>query len=215
MSKFEFLDKERSIEEIEGFSSNAIEQSKLSNISTKNNIYLTSLLVGASLVTSHQSEAKSFEIRDTNQNHISTTFEYNKTVSNDIVNYINSINFISKQTITKYSLITEILSFKSLNESWDGYGSLPLEIESASNAIKLMDLIGEKTFCRVNNFYPNPNGTISFEWINSEKEIVSVEIGNNTFSYFVELSSLKVQFFNNKKINATESKKLAEFIQAI
>lgn len=215
MSKFEFLDNERTIEEIEGFSSYVIEQSKLSTNSIKNNIYLTSLLVGASLVTSHQNFANSFEIKKTTKKDISKTIKHSKTVSDDIANYNNFINFISKQNITKYSLITRILSFKSLNESWDGHGSFPLEIESASNAIKLMDLIGEKTFCRVNDFYPNPNGTVSFEWINTEKEVVSVEVGNKTFSYFVELSSMKVQFFNNKKINATESQKLAEFIQSI
>jgi hypothetical protein len=78
-----------------------------------------------------------------------------------------------------------------------------------------MDLICESIFCEVDIYYPNPNGTITFEWENLENEIVLVEIGNDTFSYFVELASMDVKFFNNLPINAKEANKLAGFIQAI
>ena len=217
MAKIEIINNERSIEEVQTLTEYAFDQSKLNpSIASKNNVFLTSLLVGASLVTtSEASAAEPFVFENSNKNEITTTFEYNETINEGLIKYINNINVISKRKISKHSLLKDILSFKSLTESWDGYGAVPLEIESATNSIQLLDLIGENTFCTVSDFYPNPNGTITFEWHNSENEMVSLEVGNNSFSYFVEMASSNVLFFNNKSINATEAKKLSEFIQAI
>lgn len=216
MANIEIIDNERTLEEVQNFSGYAFEQSNLNiAISPRNNVFLTSLLFGASLVSTNDATAKSFKFEISDKNEITTTYRYNKAITEDLVKYINNINTISKRNISKHSLLKNILSYKSLTESWDGYGAIPLEIESATNSIQLLDLIGENIFCRVSNFYPNPNGTITFEWENSENEIVSLEVGNNTFSYFVEMASLEIMFFNNKLINATEAKKLSEFIQAI
>ena len=215
MDNIEILNNDRTLEEIENFSKNVTEQSGLNIKPTSSNNFLTSFLVGACLMPSSKTTAKSIEFTESSKNHITTTLKYNKEVNNDLIKYINNINTISRKTITKQNLIKEILSFKALNESWDGFGSLPLEIETTYNTLLLIDLIGEHIFCTVNEFYPNPNGTITFEWMNSENETVSVEIGNNTFSYFVELASMETKFFNNKNINAEEAKILAEFIKAV
>ncbi|WP_026775208.1 hypothetical protein [Polaribacter sp. Hel_I_88] len=217
MAKIEIIDNERTLEEIRDFSGYVFEQSKLNpTIAFKNNVFLTSLLVGASLVSTNEASAtESFKFENSNKNEITTTCEYNETINQGLVKYIHNINVISKRKISKNSLLKSILSFKSLTESWDGYGAVPLEIESATNSIQLLDLIGENIFCTISDFHPNPNGTITFEWENSENEMVSLEIGNNSFSYFVEMASTNVMFFNNKLINAKEAKKLSEFIQAI
>ncbi len=216
MDKIEILHNERTLEEVKNFSNYFIGQSNLNIRSTPNgSAFLTSLLVGAGLVSTYEISAKSFEFAETTKNHITSTLKYGKEVNNDMIRYINDINIITRKTITKHSLIKNILSFKSLKESWDGYGSLPLEIDSASNAIRLMDFVGENIFCTVNEFYPNTNGTITFEWTNTENEIVSVEVGNHSFSYFVEMASMETVFFNNKTINAKEAKMLAKYIQAI
>lgn len=215
MNKFELIDKERTIEEVNSFSQSIFEQSTLNiPIPTKNNVFLTSLLVGASLVSNDVS-AKPFKLESSNSNVITITSEYNKSVNENLVQYINSLNYLSKFKISKKSLVRDILSFKSLTESWDGYGAIPLEIDCATNALQLIDLVGESTFCTVSNFYPNPNGTITFEWENAQKETISLEVGNITFSYFVEMASLNTVFFNNKSINAKEAKKLSEFIKAL
>ena len=107
------------------------------------------------------------------------------------------------------------MSFKSLNESWDGFDSIPLEVESASNAIELIDLVGEKTFCSIDDYYPNPNGTISLEWENELDEKISVEVGNNSFSYYVDFTGADVKFFNNQNIDFSNAKRLSEFIQVL
>jgi len=71
-----------------------------------------------------------------------------------------------KAAHSKYEVIMDILSFKSLHEKWDGFDAIPLEVKSATNSIKLVDYIGEDVFCSITNYYPNPNGTITFEWEN-------------------------------------------------
>jgi hypothetical protein len=216
MGYLEIIEKERTLDEIEDFSGNILEQSKINcSIGLKNNVFLTSLVIGASLITTSHVSAKSFEIETTAKEGIRIIKEYNENINESLVDYINIINSISKRNISKTSLLKNILSFKSLTESWDGFGAIPLEIESATNSIQLLDLIGEDIFCTLNNFYPNPNGTISFEWENLENEIISLEVGNKTFSYFVEMSSKDVMFFNNRSINAKDAEKLSEFIQAI
>ncbi len=216
MNNIELLNNNRTLEEVENFFKNVTEQSDL-NIKTtsSNNVFLTSLFVGASLISPSEASAKSIQFTQSSKNHIITTLKYEKEVNNDIVKYVNNINAISRKTITKQNLIKKILSYKALNESWDGFGSLPLEVSTTCNTLQLIDLIGEHIFCTVDEFYPNPNGTISFEWLNSENEMVSVEIGNDSFSYFVDMASMETLFFNNKKINAKEAKILSEFIKAV
>ena len=218
MNNIELIHTERSLEENISFSKEVFNQTRVDNhLFANNNKVLSSLIIGASLLSSVQNvEAKGIKLlTDTTENYITVTTDYNKNISKPSIKYFNDINILSKLTTTKHSIIKNILSFKSLEESWDGYKALPLEIESATNTIQLIDLVGEKTFCSINDYYPNPNGTITLEWKNNQEEIVSVEVGNNTFSYFVELSSEKAQFFNKKNINDKEAKKLAEYIQVL
>ncbi|MCC5917956.1 MAG: hypothetical protein JJU02_11590 [Cryomorphaceae bacterium] len=119
------------------------------------------------------------------------------------------------QSISKRDIIKDILSYKALNNNWDGFSAVPLEVASAANCFLLMDKIDEQIFCSVSNYYPNPNGTITFEWENEEQELVSVEVGNNNFSYFVAFASVEVKYFNNILFDDREINKLAEFIKAL
>ncbi len=86
---------------------------------------------------------------------------------------------ISKATHKRYEIIMDILSFKSLHEKWDGFDAIPMEVKSATNAIKLMDYIGENIFCDVTNYYPNPNGTITFEWENKRAVYSPINLHKN------------------------------------
>ncbi len=120
-----------------------------------------------------------------------------------------------KAAHSKYEVIMDILSFKSLHEKWDGFDAIPLEVRSATNSIKLMDYIGEDVFCSITNYYPNPNGTITFEWENKENEIVSVEVGNDTFTYFVDVAATETKFYNNLPLDIEHTEVLSKYIQAI
>jgi hypothetical protein len=182
-------------------------------INTRNKAFLISATILASVSSVNASD---FTIVNDNSNSLEITHQYDKLVNQPLIKYIDDISNVPESNcISKNTLIKNILSFKSLQESWDGRGAIPLEVESAVNTIDLLGLVGEKTFCLVNDYYPNTNGTITLEWTNNENEIVSIEVGNQTFSYFVDLLSEKTLFFNNIEINAKEAKKLANFIEAL
>lgn len=142
--------------------------------------------------------------------------DYNNIIDTPISEYLEQVNCIThKVSYSKNDIIKEILSFKALNNNWNGYGAYPLEIESATNSIVLIDLIGESLFSMVKEFYPNPNGTISFEWTNNSNEILSLEVGNKSMSYYLDLSSKETLFCNNKLINVEEAKKISDYIRLL
>lgn len=150
------------------------------------------------------------------ENHDKFLHEYADLVDSNINEYIKQINIVTHiDRFPKNEIIKEILSYKALNNNWDGYGAIPTEIESATNAILLIDLIGESIFTLVNEFYPNPNGTISFEWVNNSNEIFSLEVGNESMSYFIKLASQKPIFYDNKPVNAEEANKISECIRLL
>ena len=218
MNNIELLNNERNLDEIRGFSDIVDDKTNINTIGySNNNKILTSLIIGATLIPSIQSiQANNIELIDTaTKNCLTITTNYNKTISIPFTKYIDDINVVTNKSTTKHSIIRNILSFKSLNQSWDGYNAIPLEIDSATNAIQLIDLIGENLFCKINDYYPNPNGTITLEWTNKLNEKISVEVGNNSYSYFVNLSSKEVQFFNGQNINSKDAEKLAEYIQIL
>jgi Fe-S-cluster formation regulator IscX/YfhJ len=105
----------------------------------------------------------------------------------------------------------------SLNSHWDSHNAIHLESESANNAIKLIHLLGSfngLSLVKPEDCYPNPNGTITFEWKSPTSETVSVEVGNKDMSYYVELHN-GVKFYNNIEINAKEIQKLSAYIDVI
>ncbi len=148
------------------------------------------------------------------QNSIQDNFnleEYHENV--DFSFYLNSA--LSASYFTKYEVISEILSFKSLNNNWDGYGAYPLEVKSASNAILFLDLIGNDRISKIEDIFPNPHGTISFVWSNEIEETISLEIGNKTMSYYVDFANQKPLFFNKLEINAKEADKITDFLDRL
>lgn len=181
------------------------------SIDLRATIILTSLLIGSSVLV-QANDIKNYEVFD---NATKESIECSQQIGNEITNYVNKINYLNKKYNSKYSIIESILSFKSLHNNWDGFNSIPLEIKSASNAIKLLDLIGDDSTSCVKDFYPNPNGTITFEWYNDQNETVFLEVGNTTFSYYVEYNSIETKYFNKQVINEENSKLLSTFIKAI
>jgi hypothetical protein len=141
---------------------------------------------------------------------------YNDCIELPYNQYLKGVNEISSvSNFNNKDIIKDIISFKTLNNKWDGYGAIPLEVESATNAILLMHLVGDLFTKRLKDFYPNPYGTISFNWENESEETISLEIGNMQMSYYVELNSSEVVYRNNIDINAKEASKLSDFISIL
>jgi len=55
----------------------------------------------------------------------------------------------------------------------------------------------------ISEYYPNPNGTITLEWENEDGDCLFIEIGNHSFSYFVEINNEETLYFNNMSIHKT------------
>ena len=102
MGNIEILNKDRTLEEVKTFSKNVSEQSDI-NIKTvsSNNVFLTSLLVGASIIPPSVSSIKPIQITQSSENQITISRHYIQEVENDIIKYVNNISTISRKTITK------------------------------------------------------------------------------------------------------------------
>lgn len=116
---------------------------------------------------------------------------------------------------TMQDITEKILSFCSLSNNWDGYGAIPLEVKSAANATKLFDLLDDYLLT-VNNIYPNPHGTITFDWDSYLGNELSLEIGNETMSYYFKRhNDVQPLCFDNVPINSVEAQKLNDFLHQI
>lgn len=176
-------------------------------------------LVSGTLIFSTPPEGSalvSSSIVETIENFDSFLNNYNSEIESPIFEFLENVNCISQNvTYSKNDIVKEILSFKALNNNWDGYSSYPLEIESATNAIMLIDLIGETLFSSISEFYPNPHGTISFDWSNKSGETLSLEVGNETMSYYLDLASQETLYINNVNINVEEAERISEKIRLL
>ena len=125
-------------------------------------------------------------------------------------------SYIKETNFKRDDVIKEIVSFVRLNHNWDGYEAVPLEVESAANAIMLTNQLSDNVLLdKLTNLYPNPHGTISFEWENESNEILSLEVGNTSFSYYAQFNSTGIQQFDNMAITITEISKLSSSISLI
>lgn len=141
---------------------------------------------------------------------------YSNEIDVPLANYFEELTRkIPQIKYCKRELVKEIISFKSLKQNWDGFEALPLEVESAANAIELIDLFDDEINSHIDQIYPNPHGTISLTWNNDSNEVVFIEVGNNSMSYYVQLSGKETQFFNNIAIDAFEAAKISEFIKIL
>lgn len=139
-----------------------------------------------------------------------------------VSNYMGLVDQPYRKSISKYikrrdkgEVIVEILSFKSLQNSWDGYGAVPVQIKSAANAIEIVNNLSSDSLDKISDIFPNPNGTISFQWENVAEEIISLEVGDHTFSYYVEMNSSETLYFNDVRATPEEIKNLDKYVRAV
>lgn len=66
--------------------------------------------------------------------------------------------------------------------NWDGYGALPISVETKTNALSaIRSILPVAPTPEIN---PNPNGTLSFEWESREGK-AHMEIGRTRYSFYV------------------------------
>lgn len=84
--------------------------------------------------------------------------------------------------------IDEIIAMPA---DWDGYGALPINARTASNAKNALKLLLAVT--PTPDITPNTNGTISLEW-ESSQGVAHLEIGATRFSLFIKPTSGRTSF---------------------
>ena len=190
---------------------------KMKHANRRNNYPLLVLLAG-SLSLSSNCDANTLKEKIRRESVESDDLDlflsnYHSTINSPLSEYFNELaEKIPQKIVLKKNLIREIISFQSLKLNWDGYGAYPLEVESATNAIELINFLAIEAYSQIDQIYPNPNGTISIVWNNNFNEEVSIEIGNNTMSYYVQLCSKETLFYNNILINEVEAHKISAHI---
>src|SRR5690606_27065497 len=167
---------------------NIVEKKEQKYSTLRANVFLSIALVGSMSINPVQA-AQNYDLSNLDTSIENVSLERGQRLTEEISEYSNTL--LQKSYVNKGLFIENILSFKSLENSWDGYGALPLGVKCAKNAIMLLDSFDMAILTKVSDIHPNPNGTITFEWENKDKEIVSLEIGKDTFTYFVDFSSLE------------------------
>lgn len=71
----------------------------------------------------------------------------------------------------------------TLDEDWDGYGAIKLNEITVRNAINSIDYILNNS--PLPEIFPNPNGTISLEWENTNG-VAHLEIGKTKYSFYLK-----------------------------
>ncbi|HLG35773.1 MAG TPA: hypothetical protein VI757_12900 [Bacteroidia bacterium] len=96
---------------------------------------------------------------------------------------------IKQETVVKdKELQKELTTFSELKEDWDGYGALTPLKETIANTNRILSNLPPIILESISDLYPNPHGTISLELTNKKDEIVSIEIGKKTYSFFSKFS---------------------------
>lgn len=94
----------------------------------------------------------------------------------------------------------EIDNLLELKENWDGQGAIPVLGEVAETAKKLVAIVGFVD-C-ISDIFPNPQGSLTIEWTNRTKEKLSLEVGANSYSYFVKYLENNPKFVDGNDILA-------------
>lgn len=98
--------------------------------------------------------------------------------------------------------INEINGLLQLDDNWDGYGARRVYPEIVDVSLQFISMLSACHIERIHDVYPNPHGTIAITWVNSEEEILSLEIGLENFSYFVKYNQSAPTLFDGNDILA-------------
>ena len=113
------------------------------------------------------------------------------------------------------NLMDQLMSFRSLVQSWDGYGAIPTGARCAANAAKVISGLSNQAIDEMDDFYPNANGSVSFKWANVLGEKLSLSVGSDSFSYYCRRNGMDVELFDDVPVNELAIRKLNEDVQSV
>lgn len=121
---------------------------------------------------------------------ISTPFKSNNEMAANTVGYLYhedvwqdiEFDFVANPFLSTLSKINGILS---LNENWDGYNAVPVFPKAGKNAQAFITSLDANSVEKITDIFPNTHGTITFEWESGNDKKIVLEVGSNSYSYFV------------------------------
>ena len=122
---------------------------------------------------------------------------------------------VNDNDMVRQTLLDQLMSFKSLIHSWDGYGAAPTTARCAASAVRVMEGLSNQAIEELNDFFPNTNGSVSFKWVNTLGEKLSLSVGSDTFSYYCKRNGVDVEMYDEVIINRETIKKLNSDIRSV
>jgi hypothetical protein len=113
----------------------------------------------------------------------------------------------------KLDILNDINEIELLEDNWDGYGAIKVNIEILNTLKLFINSLDEKHLENVYDIYPNPNGTISIEFTFIKIYMLSIEIGETTFSYFIKSEGICIH--SSDFIENIELLKLKDIIETL
>lgn len=122
---------------------------------------------------------------------------------------------VNNNDLVRQTLLDQLMSFKSLIHSWDGYGAIPTSARSAASAVRVMEGLSNQAIEELDDFFPNTNGSVSFKWVNALGEKLSLSVGAVSFSYYCKRNGVDVEMFDDVNINRETIEKLNSDIRSV
>ena len=118
-----------------------------------------------------------------------------------------------RNKIMKLDILNDINEIELLEDNWDGYGAIKVNIEILNTLKLFINSLEEKHLEKVYDIYPNPNGTISIEFNFNKIYMLSIEIGETKFSYFIKSEGVYIN--GSDFIENIELVKLKDIIETL
>lgn len=108
----------------------------------------------------------------------------------------------NKKDILIQNLLNQVFSFRSLDNNWDGYGAIPVSALAASATSQIIHHLSEGSLDKLEDIFPNTNGSISLKWTNLFGERISLSVGAHKMSYYVAKLQHEVVFSDDIEISS-------------
>lgn len=136
---------------------------------------------------------------------ISQYFDYGqyKLNSSDFKIYgaIIGEEIVTDSPLNPYELLKDkIREISELEDNWDGYGAIAVKEKVIENVLNLVITLNGEEIDKCTDIFPNPHGTISIEWENEKNELLSLEIGEYNYSYFVKYNNANPKLINGESL---------------
>lgn len=114
-------------------------------------------------------------------------------------NHFISIKDYTMDKINFQQAKQKVESFSHLQKNWDGYGGIATKEKIIDKSLDFIQLLENNQNSFFSDIFPNPNGTISFEWENKNEKL-SLEIGEDNYSFFYKEKNENPVFENGTDI---------------